>query len=473
MPRRRGNPMADWSAALTHAPRAGESWPLVAHGAAGLDRVFARRGGEAVTVATFLADAAALAEQLPPTSHVLNACGDRYHFIAGLAACIQRGIVTLLPAARTPGVIAHLRQDAPDLVLLLDPDDAAEPTGGLPVHRVDIRPGVPQRAAAAPQLPGNQLVARMYSSGSTGEPQPHLKFWSSLVRAGASLVERVRGFAPNGIALLGTVPAQHSYGFEATVLVALAGGAATHAARPFFPADIAAALEALPRPRGLVTTPYHLRTILEAGLQLPPIDLMICATAPLTPALAQAAERAFGAPLMEIYGATECGQVASRRTAQGDRWQPFSGVRVTQQGDGAWAEGGHVLVRTPLADLIELDGDGGFTLIGRQADMVNIAGKRSSLAYLNQILLRVPGVVDGAFFLADESTGDGEAARLAAAVVAPGQPRSAVLSALREHIDPVFLPRPLIMVPALPRTDASKLPVAELRALLRSERPQA
>ncbi len=467
--------MDNWEAALRDAPRPAEAWPLVAHDPAALDRVFAWRGGRSISVAEFLQDAATVAARLPATRHVLNACSDRYHFIVSLAACMQRGIITLLPPARTPGVIAHLRNDAPDLVLLVDGDEDAESSAGLPVHRVELVANATKaNALPMPVLSGTQLVARMYSSGSTGEPQPHLKYWGSLVRAGASLVQRMQDLAPAGVALLGTVPAQHSYGFESTVLVALAGGAATTASRPFFPADIAAELEALPRPRGLVTTPFHLRTVLEAGLKLPPIDLMICATAPLTPALARAAEQAFEAPLLEIYGATECGQVATRRTTREDRWTPFAGVRVTHDAEGAWAHGGHVLSRTKLADLIEPTGDGSFVLLGRQADMVNIAGKRSSLAYLNQVLLRVPGVIDGAFFVAGElEDGGADAMRLAAAVVAPGQPASALLRALREHIDPVFLPRPLLLVPSLPRGETSKLPVSALRALLRTARTSA
>ena len=42
-------------------------------------------------------------------------------------------------------------------------------------------------------------------------------------------------------ALVGTVPAQHMYGFESTVLVALQTGNAFSAERPFYPADIGAA----------------------------------------------------------------------------------------------------------------------------------------------------------------------------------------------------------------------------------------
>jgi acyl-coenzyme A synthetase/AMP-(fatty) acid ligase len=434
--------------------------------------VFAWRAGRPISVAQFLHDVAAVAAGLSATAHVLNACGDRYLFAVSLAACMQRGIVTLLPTARTPGVIAHLQSSATDLVLLIDRDEEADSAGGLPVHRIErVAHDASTATATAALLPGSQLVARMYSSGSTGQPLPQPKFWGSLVRNAAAQVERLSEVVPAGLALLGTVPAQHSYGFESTVLIAFAGGAALTAARPFFPADITAELDALPRPRGLVTTPFHLRAVLDAGLPLPPIDLLLCATAPLSPALANAAEQAFRAPLIEIYGATESGQLATRRTTRENCWTPYRGVRVLQEDNQAWAEGGHVTARTPLADLIKPAGEGRFVLLGRQADMVNIAGKRSSLAYLTQVLLRVPGVVDGAFFIPEEPADDGAVARLAAAVVAPGQSASTLMTALREHLDPVFLPRPLLLVPALPRRDTSKLPVAELRALLSAARP--
>ena len=52
---------------------------------------------------------------------------------------------------------------------------------------------------------------------------------------------------------------------------------------------------------------------------------------------------------------------------------------------------------------------------------------------------------------------DPDAKRLAALVVAPGLQRSDILDGLREVVDPAFLPRPVRMVPALPRQETGKL----------------
>jgi acyl-coenzyme A synthetase/AMP-(fatty) acid ligase len=141
-------------------------------------------------------------------------------------------------------------------------------------------------------------------------------------------------------------------------------------------------------------------------------------------------------------------------------------VRLTL-GDGQCsAQGGHVERTTALSDVLEPIGDERFVLHGRTADLVNIAGKRSSLAYLNHQLNAIPGVIDGAFFVRDDTEASlAGVARLAALVVAPRLDAAHIIQALRARIDPVFLPRPLLLVEQLPRNATGKLPLHTLRTL--------
>jgi acyl-coenzyme A synthetase/AMP-(fatty) acid ligase len=432
-------------------------------------RVVAWRAGRHISGAQFAAHAVRLADTLPVADHALNTCHDRYAFAVAIAACALRGVISLLPPVRTPFMVSQLRAEAPDLVLLSDrPEDADDL--GLPLVPVDPHPSVDE-VLYVPDLPSDRLVARMYSSGSTGRPQPHDRRWGSLALNGVAQAQRFAEYGFPRLNFVGTVPPQHSYGLESTVLIALAGGGALSAARPFYPADIATALAEVPRPRALVTTPFHLRTLLQTAFALPHIDLVVSATAPLATTLAHESEARFAAPLVEVYGATETGQLATRRTTQGTDWRPYQDVRVGQAEDGStWADGGHVPGRTTVPDLIERRDDGSFHLLGRNSDMVNIGGKRSSLAYLNQVLMSVPGVVDGTFFFPDEEDDGSRAQRLAAAVVAHGLHERSILAALRTVLDPVFLPRPLLLVDALPRSESSKLPQQALRQLARARR---
>jgi acyl-coenzyme A synthetase/AMP-(fatty) acid ligase len=253
------------------------------------------------------------------------------------------------------------------------------------------------------------------------------------------------------------------YGFESTVLLALLSGNAFSAERPFYPADVAAAVKNVPRPRVLVTTPIHLRTLLASEVEFPPVDLVVSATAPLSQELARDVEEQYRTSLLEIYGSTETGQIAMRRTAETAAWRLWPGVRLSVSNDEIFAHGGHVEQLTRLCDVIEITGDEEFLLHGRTADLVNVAGKRSSFGYLNAQLNAIPGVVDGAFFLRESLTGSTGVARLGAVVVAPGLSVAALTELLRERIDPVFLPRPLLIVERLPRNATGKLPQQALQ----------
>jgi acyl-coenzyme A synthetase/AMP-(fatty) acid ligase len=432
--------------------------------------------GRPISRARFLADVERLAAQLPPGAHLLNLSGDRYRFAVGLGAALLRGQDNLLPPNHTPDMIERLRALFPGTCVVAD--DSAE-TPGTPlapsidtIHRVawpdasDAPDG--GFAAAVPRLPGNTVAARVLTSGSTGAPMPHTKSWALLWRnseAGAARLAEALGCANlHGVSIVATVPAQHMYGFESSVLVALQGGAAFDAARPFYPADISAALERVPRPRVLVTTPLHLRTLLEANVSVPALDLTVCATAPLAPQLAARAEQVLGAPLMEIYGCTEAGQVATRRTTAGAEWLTYAGVQIAQDGETTFVSGGHVPVPTPLADLIEPVDATRFRLLGRANDLINVAGKRSSLAHLNFHLNTIDGVHDGVFWLPAAEPEQG-VARLVAFVVAPGVSRERILAALRDRVDPAFLPRRIVWLDVLPRDPTGKLPSARLAAL--------
>jgi len=439
--------------------------------------VVAYRGGRAIEARQFLADVRQLAECLPSGKHLLNACVDRYRFSVGFAAGLISDKVNLLPSTHAPEFVRQLAQFAPDAFCLTDqercdidlprfryPRDIGERKLGPAANH--LRGGT--ASYCVPQIPQEQVAAIVFTSGSTGTPLPHKKTWGRLtrcVRDGASRLGLLDGTAHT---LIGTVPAQHMYGLESTVLLALQSGNAFAAERPFYPADICAAIIAAPRPRALVSTPIHLRTLLAAGIDLPPLDLIVCATAPLSQELARGAEVGFDARLLEIYGSTETGQIATRRTADSAVWRLWPGVRLRTDHGRTYAEGGHLEQLTPMCDVIEITGNDEFLLHGRTADLVNIAGKRSSFGYLNAQLIAVPGVIDGAFFLrgtADLDAGSGGTARLAAAVVAPGLEAGTVIEHLRRRIDPVFLPRPLLMVDRLPRNDTGKLPLLALQAL--------
>ena len=170
---------------------------------------------------------------------------------------------------------------------------------------------------------------------------------------------------------------------------------------------------------------------------------------------------------MEIYGSTETGLIATRRPTQAVEWQLLPGICLLATADRVHASGAHIETPIAMNDHLEILPNAFFLLHGRLDDLINIAGKRHSLASLNHLLNAIPGVVDGAFFMPDESSAV-PITRLAACVVAPDMDATQLLAALRDQIDPVFLPRPLLFVESLPRNSTGKLPRAALQALFQT-----
>lgn len=422
----------------------------------------AYRQQQAVSQGAFLRDVLALAERLPASGHVFNLCRDRYWFAVALFAGITRGMVNLLQNSTAPENMALLASDYPDAICLCD--QATAPVAQLPqimVHQATAAAGTP--TLAMPQIPRDQCIVRIFTSGSTGRPQAHAMHFWRMHRCALAEAQRMWQAAGAACSVLGTVSPQHMFGLEATVLLPIFGGGAFSAQQPFFPADVAAALAELPEPRLLVSTPFHLRKLMDSDVALPRVSAVLSATAPLSLELAREVEARLGAPMVEIYGSTETGALATRRPTQGTEWETYAGITVVQDGEQTLACAKHFDTPQTLGDVLELHSPSRFHLLGRNADMVNIVGKRSSLAYLNQLLQSLPGVQDGVFCMHTADAADNQ--RLAAFVVAPGHSSAALLAALRLHVDPVFLPRPLVLVEALPRDSNGKLTAAALAQL--------
>jgi len=458
-----------------------------------LDAPLAWCAGTPVSARTFLADvawlAAGIAARMPAGGPVINLCNDRYAFAVALGAALVRGQPSLLPPDARPDTLARLRQSHGDLVALTDEPSLELPglprvlvpfgAAGAGGARVTTAGEGAETTLAVPGIPAELHAVSLLTSGSTGVPQPHAKRWTTLCGDVAAAVGRLAQWIDRpsmaGLTLVATVPVQHSYGLESSALLALLGGAAFDSGRPFFPADIAAALASVPRPRALVTTPFHLKTLLLSGIELPPVELILSATAPLSPQLAAQAEAAMGGVLVEIYGSTESGQVAARRPTVSEVWENFGGIRVRAEAAAEGAEpaagpgaperfvfeGDFIPQPTPMADVLELLDDRRFRLLGRSNDLIHVAGKRSSLGHLNYHLNSIAGIADGAFWLPDEQAD--AVVRPVAFVVAPTLDAAAVVAALRQRIESVFVPRRVVHVAALPREGTGKLTARALR----------
>jgi acyl-coenzyme A synthetase/AMP-(fatty) acid ligase len=225
--------------------------------------VLAYRRGAPIFANEYLRDVYSVAQNLPAATYVLNVCGDRYNIAVLLAAVMLKKKISLLPPNTAAQTLQTLVESYGDVVIVGDNISIGAgnqvPEFVTAISLESLRTSLFAGSTPVPSFSGEQLVGILFTSGSTGEPTPNPRTWGALcagVRAEAKAL-MLEGLCQEGaVAILGTVPAQHSYGLESTLALPLQNGYALSADQSFYSADIAVALTHMPRPRVLVTTPF-------------------------------------------------------------------------------------------------------------------------------------------------------------------------------------------------------------------------
>ena len=417
------------------------------------DSILGWNDGKHVSVDQFLADTFSLSQNLPNATWILNLCDNRYRFLVGFAAALIKRQTNILPPNKTPKVLQSLASKFPGTYCLTDPK--SQVNLGLHVLQYPLELKSVSKTLDIPEIAASHVAAIAFTSGSTGTPQPHLKSWDSMVRIARNTGHRLIPGDMKEVSIVATVPPQHMYGLETSIMLPLQHKGALHGGRPFFPIDIRDALETVPPDRILITTPMHLKACIESSVKFPKISLIISATAPLSRKLAENAEQLLDTQVFEIYGCTEAGSLATRQTTKSNAWKLLDEINLTGNNDHCYIDATYLPQSIKLPDIIKNCGNGLFELQCRSADLINIGGKRTSLGELNYHLNQIKKVEDGAYFVPPQKDHDHK--RLIAFVVANDLREEDILQALRQYLDPVFLPRPIYFVDHLPRNSSGKL----------------
>jgi acyl-coenzyme A synthetase/AMP-(fatty) acid ligase len=470
-----------------------------------------------VTAAEFLRHVSMVADQLPDHHYVINLCDSRYLFAVVFCAAILRGQTNLLPPNNKELTQVRLHERYGDVYMAQDWSCGVDISSSLPQFELSsldlnavLEPQNNNDLFEPPFIDQGHLAAISFTSGSTGNSKPNQKTWRTIVESTQiNACHMLAGYSDT-LYQLSTVPPQHMWGLETSVFFPLFTSVCIVDAKPLFPQDILDVLLNLAAPRMLVSAPVHLRALCASGLSFPDVSLVLCATSPLSAELAGHVETLFTesndvirspkkalkesqptsigvvdnyselpselrSELREVYGCSEVGSMAIRHTAREDDWQLFHGIDLSWQDEVCIAMTDYLPEPVVLQDRIVIVSGGHFKLVGRDSDMVDIAGKRGSLLELNKMLLSFPGIIDGVIFI-PKSKGvqssyskvsglkasglkKGGQSRLAAMVVLPDDMEIVSLrDYIGKNVDNAFIPRPIIKVDALPREENGKLP---------------
>jgi len=212
-----------------------------------------------ITHAQFLADVMHVAAHLPDNRYAINLCEDRYYFMVAFAAVIVKSQTNLLPQNRVLETLYAVVEDYADSYCITEARLADLELQQLDINALFKKENKFSRSKNTIETPAidDELIAAIaFTSGSTGKPKGNKKTWKALVLGAEMAAER---FALDKKPyIVSTVPPQHMYGLETSILYSLQNTCPVYAGRPFYPEDIRRVIESAPRPVILITTPVLL-----------------------------------------------------------------------------------------------------------------------------------------------------------------------------------------------------------------------
>ncbi|MEL0585699.1 MAG: AMP-binding protein [Candidatus Thiodiazotropha sp. (ex. Lucinoma kazani)] len=342
----------------------------------------AYNNGCLITYKELLNDVAYLVKYLPRQQYQTNLCENRYKFLVGLLAALTLNQIVLLPPNRAKLEIENIeKQHGPSYRLVDNPQDI----DGDNYYLYDqlSESCTNSQSESRISFPTHQTAIKLYTSGTTGTPISHVKTWGMLYKGALLTGKRMGLHKIHSFAALATVPPQHMYGLEASIMLPVVWNGIITSWKPFMPEDISDYAAELSYPLILATTPLHISSCVKVKLRITNVIKIVSATAPFSQTLAKQIRNLFSAEINEIYGTTETGAIATRNTAETDTWTLLPGMVIQPAHDSFLVDIPHYDIPIMLHDRLEIVDDSNFNLLGRNSDMIKIAGKRASLGPVN------------------------------------------------------------------------------------------
>jgi len=405
-----------------------------------------------------------------PGSVVAIQIGNHHDWPAILIACLRQELV-VLPLERS---ISESQRDA-----ALETCHASAVVAAVSGRRIEVlRLGT---AASTPNWQENQPSLLKLTSGTTAAPRA-IRFRSKQLLADCDQICETMGISDADLNF-GVIPISHSYGFSNLLTPLIARGVPMVLSEDRTPRAVLADL-ARTNATVLPATPVFFQSFceLEKAPLLPNLRLCISAGAPLPISIAKNFREKFGLPIHSFYGASECGGICYDREGTGeidgfvgsamknvdlemvDPGSDSSQVRVRSAaaGDGYFPEPepGKLHQGIFIPDDLLCDCGGGFKVVGRISDLINVAGKKVNPAEIEAHLRDCRGVRDAIVFGRKSDRRNEEVA--ACVTVDTNVSETELLEFLRGRLSSWQVPKRIFLVDTIPANERGKISRREL-----------
>ncbi len=392
------------------------------------------------------------------------AAEDKALIAAAILASLGGGPPLLLPFAVSERALYRIhKQGLLDTVITDMPRDI--PTGVQVITPADMRNAVPVQLHNQGR-PQAELL-RIYTGGTTGSPQIWPKSRANLVGEGIFLQEKF-ALTEKDI-VLATVPPYHIYGLLFSIILPLVSSAAVVGETPSFPGEIADAVASY-GVTVMASVPPHYRVLGSKALGL---RLAFSSAGMLAEDDNGQFCQANSSGIVEVYGSTETGGIATRNRYLGEEnFTPFSIIDWKRSKECLAIRSPFISPDLPVdkngffttSDRIEMKGQNTFGLKGRADSVTKVGGKRVDLEEICLVIKKHEDVEDCVVTsFADQGGREGWIAALVQGSVAVDELRNA----LAEELETYALPRRIKTVDAIPVQANGKYDRAAIQRLLR------
>jgi len=422
-------------------------------------------------------------------------------------ATLRAGAVYVpLNSGYTDAEIEYFIGDAEPKLVVVEPHRVAAVAGlsaqtGVGASVVTLA-DIAERATTAKRAPSiaradSDLAAILYTSGTTGRSKGAMISHRNLASNATTLV-RIWGFTDRDV-LVHALPIYHVHGLFVALHCALLAGAQTRFLPKFEVASVVSALVGATAFMGVPT--YYTRLLADAAFPQPGIALRlwISGSAPLLPETFAEFERRTGARILERYGMTEAGMIASNPLLGvrlgGTVGTPLPGVsaRVRCEDGSLAADGAPGVLeirgdsvfggywRNPektraaftddgyfvTGDVVTRDRTGVISIVGRQNDMIISGGLNVYPKEIEEQIDALSGVRESAVIgVPHPDFGEGVVAVIDCSRGALTE--ADVIAPLRERLAAFKVPKRVLFVDSLPRNAMGKVQKKLLRDTYRA-----